>query len=391
MSLIPGGKKGKAGKMNVKVGDKVQAADVLVQVETGKGNRPIKAPESGTITKILCEEGGEISSGQVLFELASDGVKETTPQGADMPEEGKRTELKTELLIIGAGPGGYVAAIYAAKKGLKVTLVEKEELGGTCLNVGCIPTKALVKSSEICRNVREASVFGIVTDGAPRVDMAKVVRRKDEVRDRLVSGIDCLLSSSGVQVLHGKAAFLSSQSIVVEGEKNYVISARDIIIATGSKISSTKIPGIDLPVVMNSTQALSCTDLPKAVTIVGGGVIGMEFAFIYHNLGVQVTVVEFLDRLLAMLDSDVSESILNYACQAGISVHTSSKVLKIQQSEGKQAIVTYEDGTGEHIVVSDKVLVAIGREPNMDGLNMEYGRYAQRPGQGNCRRCPYAH
>lgn len=260
---------------------------------------------------------------------------------------------------------------FMQQKGMKVILVEKEELGGTCLNVGCIPTKALVKSSEVCRNVCKSSVFGIITGGEPRVDMARIIRRKDEVREKLVSGISCLLNDNGVQVIFGKAAFLGNNSVFVEGKEKYIISARDIIIATGSKISKTKIPGIDLPMVMNSTEALSCIDLPKKVTIIGGGIIGMEFAFMYNNLGVKVNVVEFLDRLLPMLDRDVSESIRNYASEAGISVHTGSKVLRIQQSEDKQAIVTYEDKKEEHIVVSDKVLVAIGREPNLDGMNIE--------------------
>lgn len=371
MFLIPGGKKGKVGKMNVKTGDKVQANDILMQVEITKGNRQIKAPKDGVIEKILCEEGDEVSSGQVLFEMETVCPSEGAQQAATSPEKNETIELETELFIIGAGPGGYVAAIYAAKKGLKVTLVEKDEVGGTCLNVGCIPTKALVKSSEICRNVRESSVFGIVTDGNLRVDMEQVIGRKNQVREKLVSGIDCLLNDNGVQVLKGKASFLDGNKVLVEGDKKYLVSARDIIIATGSKISRTNIPGIDLPVVMNSTEALACTDLPETVTIVGGGVIGMEFAFLYHNLGVKVNVVEFLDRLLAMLDRDVSESIRDYAEKAGISIHTGSKVLKIQQSEDKKAVVTYEDGKGELVIVSDKVLVAIGREPNLDGLNIE--------------------
>ena len=205
--------------------------------------------------------------------------------------------------------------------------MEKEELGGTCLNVGCIPTKALIKSSEICRNVRSSAEFGIVTDSAPRVDMAQVIRRKDAVREKLVSGIAALLEGNGVQVLRGSASFLSENKVSVEGKENYTVSARDIIIATGSKISRVNIPGIDLPVVMNSTKALSCTELPKSITIIGGGVIGMEFAFLYNNLGVKVHVVEFLDSLLAVLDKDISESIRDFAEKAGISIHTGSKVM----------------------------------------------------------------
>ncbi len=370
MFLIPGGKKGRAGKMNVKEGDAVREGDILVQVETTKGNRPIKAPNAGIITKVLCEEGGEISSEQVLFELDPCACAEESVQ-EDVAKAGGSEEIKTDLLIIGAGPGGYVAAIYAAKKGLKVTLAESEELGGTCLNVGCIPTKALIKSSEVFRDVRGSAEFGITVDGEPHADMARIIRRKDEVRERLVSGIASLLENNGVQVIRGRAAFLSADSVAVEGKVKYTVSAKDIIIATGSKVSKVNIPGIDLPVVMDSTKALSCTDMPQAVTIVGGGVIGMEFAFMYSNLGVKVHVVEFLDRLLAMLDGEISKSIRGYAEQAGISIHTGSKVTRIRQSEDSKAVVTYEDGDGEHVLVSDKVLVAIGRQPNLDGLDIE--------------------
>jgi dihydrolipoamide dehydrogenase len=142
-------------------------------------------------------------------------------------------------------------------------------------------------------------------------------------------------------------------------------------VATGSKISKVNIPGIDLPVVMNSTDALSCTELPKSITIIGGGVIGMEFAFIYRNLGVNVHVVEFMDRLLTMMDHDISEELRRAAEVAGIHIHVGAKVSKIQRADDGHAIVTYETQNGEHFLVSEKVLVAIGREPNMDGLEIE--------------------
>lgn len=369
MTAIPGGKKGKVGKISIKPGDKVSAGDVLVQVEISKGNKPIRAETEGVITKIMCQEGDEVVSGQTLFEMAAEAqpaLSEATVKASDEKEK-----LSTELLIIGAGPGGYVAAIYAAKKGLKVILVEKDELGGTCLNVGCIPTKALVKSSEICKNISESQVFGIMTDGSPRVNMEQIIHRKDKIKDNLVSGIRSLLEQNGVIVIHGEASFVSADKVCVNGQKSYEIFARDIIIATGSKCSKVNIPGIELPVVMNSTDALSCTTLPGTVTIVGGGVIGMEFAFLYRNLGVKVHVVEFMDRLLTMMDREVSQSIQTIAKDNGIGVYTKSKVIKIQQAEDGQAIVTYQDASGEHTLVSDKVLVAIGREPRLDGLDIE--------------------
>lgn len=373
MAVIPGGKKGSVGKINVKAGAQVAAGDILAQVETGKGNRAIKAAADGVIRQVLVEEGSEVSSQQTMFVMepqqASDSP-ETEPQHPVTGEQ-KTQEMDTDLLIIGAGPGGYVAAIYAAKKGLKVTLVEKEKLGGTCLNVGCIPTKALVKSSEVCHSVRHSSFFGIEAGTALQVNMQQIIRRKDEVKEKLISGIGYLMEKNSIQVIRGQASFLSDKQVCVTGEGKTVISAKHMIIATGSKISKVNIPGIELPFVMNSTDALSCTELPASITIIGGGVIGMEFAFIYRNLGVEVQVVEFMDRLLTMLDHDLSDELRLAAEQAGIRIHTGAKVTRIQRADQGQAIVTYETRDGEHLLVSEKVLVAIGREPNMDGLELD--------------------
>lgn len=375
MSVIPGGKSGKVGKLAVKTGDKVGEGDVLVQVETGKGNKPVKATGAGIITKILCDEGGEVVSNQVMFELEpAENNSETEKSLGTQTQENTEKDIKnidTELLIIGAGPGGYVAAINASKRGLKVTIIEKEYMGGTCLNVGCIPTKALVKSSEICHNVKEASHFGINVCKDINVDMKRVIGRKKEVVDKLVSGVEYLMDKNKINVIRGSASFICEKQVAVKGKDNYIITAKDIIIATGSKISNVNIPGIDLPFVLNSTTALSCTDLPNSCTIIGGGVIGMEFAFIYRNLGVEVTVVEFMDRLLTMVDKEISEEIKKIAKDVGINVYTSAKVSKIQKANNGQAIITYENKDGENLIISDKVLVAIGRQPNLDGLDIE--------------------
>ncbi len=372
MSAIPGGKTGKVGKLSVDLGANVCQGDILVQVETQKGNRPVKAPESGMITKILCQEGDDVVSNQVLFELGDQGEGELSDGNTEqLVNNNQNHNIDTELLIIGAGPGGYVAAIYAAKKGLKVTLIEKDELGGTCLNVGCIPTKALVKSSETYKNIMGANDFGIDIDGTINVDMKKVIQRKDDVKDKLISGIDFLMSENKIDIIKGKASFVSDKEVAVEGCKNYHITFKDVIIGTGSKISKVDIPGIDLPCVMDSTDALSYTGLPKSITIIGGGVIGMEFAFIYRNLGVAVNVVEFMDRLLTMVDRDISEQIKKEAEEAGINVYTGAKVTNIQRAEGGQAVITYIGKEGQSLLISHKVLVAIGREPNLDGLDIQ--------------------
>lgn len=372
MSAIPGGKKGTVGKIEVKIGDKLVAGNIMAQVETSKGNRTIKCTSDGVVSKILCEEGSEISSNQEMFEL--DEIYPCNEQSSLKENDTKSCEVKdidSQLLIIGGGPGGYVAAIYAAKNGLKVTLVEKSELGGTCLNVGCIPTKALVKSSEICHNVHSAKDFGINVNGDISVDMKKVIDRKDKVKDRLVSGIDFLMKKNEITVISGEASFIDKNTVYVKGKENYKVTCENIIIATGSKICKIPIQGMDLPFVLNSTTALSCTDLPKSITVIGGGVIGMEFACIYRNLGVEVHVIEFMDRLLTMVDKDISEEIKNQAKEKGIHIHTNSKVLKIQRSIDEKAVITYEDKDGEHLLVSEKVLVAIGREPNLEGLEIE--------------------
>lgn len=375
MTLIPGGKSGKVGKISVKPGDKVNPGDILAQVETGKGNRPIKATEAGTITMVMCEEGSEVVSNQTMFKLEKESNRKD--EEVLIPEEDNSVKSKdiiyldTELLIIGAGPGGYVAAIYAAKKGLKVTLVEKDELGGTCLNVGCIPTKALVKSAEVCRNVMEAKLFGVNINKDFQINMKQVIARKDEVKNKLVSGINALLETNKIKVIDGQGTFLSKDEVAVYGKQNYRIRFNDVIIATGSKISKLNLPGIDLPFVMNSTEALSCIELPESITIVGGGVIGMEFAFIYKNLGVEVHVVEFMDRLLTMVDREVSNDIKEISKKAGIKIYTNAKVVKIEQAIEGQAVITYKDQDGEHLIISNKVLVAVGREPNLDGLDIE--------------------
>ncbi|MEG2929869.1 MAG: dihydrolipoyl dehydrogenase [Oscillospiraceae bacterium] len=372
MIAIPGGKMGTVGKVSASVGDKVLAGDVLAQVETGKGNRPIKTTCDGTVSKVLCTEGGQVASGAELFEIEEakpEQLAATENKNVTLHENVK--ELTTDLLVLGAGPGGYVAAIYGAKKGLKVTLVEKSQLGGTCLNVGCIPTKALVKSSEICHNAHNAAHFGIELGGDISVDMQRVISRKNEVKDRLVSGIDFLMKKNEINVIVGNAAFLDAKTVKVEGQENYTIKAKDIIVATGSKISKIAIPGIDLPFVLNSTTALSCTELPKSIVVIGGGVIGMEFAFIYKNFGVDVHVIEFMDRLLTMVDKDISKEIEDIARERGIHIYTGSKVVKIQSAVDGKGVITYEDKSGEHLLVSDKVLVAIGREPNIEGLSIE--------------------
>lgn len=187
---------------------------------------------------------------------------------------------------------------------------------------------------------------------------------------KLKNGIDFLMKKNQITVLQGSASFQDQKTVAVSGNKSYLVRAKNIIIASGSKISNINIPGIDLSFVLNSKSALSYDQLPSSITIIGGGVIGMEFAFLYRNLGVEVQVIEFMDRLLAMMDEDISEEILRIAREKGIKVQLSSKVVRIQESDQGQAVVTYEKDGKETLSVSEKVLVAIGREPELEGLEV---------------------
>lgn len=366
-------KTSKIGKINVQVGDEVKTNDILLQLETNKGNSPFKAKGDFKIEEIKVSEGDEVKVGDILFIVSGESKINNKPKVDYFGNmiKGKKEDIKADLLVIGGGPGGYVAAIYAAKKGLNTVLVEREKLGGTCLNVGCIPTKALVKSSEVYKEALLGEEFGFEIENI-KVNMNKVIDRKDKIRENLVSGIDYLLSKNNVRVIKGDASFLDDKIIVAKrGKDEYKIEAKNIIVATGSKISKINIKGIDLPFVLNSKSALDNKNLPKSITIIGGGVIGMEFAFIYSNFGVKVNVVEYMDRLLTMVDDDISEEIKNIAKLNGINIYTSSKVTKIEESENGAAIVFFENEGKEKYLISENVLVAIGREPNMDGLNIE--------------------
>lgn len=366
---LPGAKTVIVGKVCVKPGDVVEAGQELFAVETKKGNRPIKAMAAGTIVAIFAHEGDELQVGGLLAELEEAKEEEAPAESAATAANSPIEERHAQLLVIGGGTGGYVAAIAAAKQGRKVTLVERNRLGGTCLNRGCIPTKTLIASSTLYERIREADVFGIrAGDVAP--DMPKIIARKDAVVERLVGGIEYLMSKNQIETVHGTASFESDASVLVTADKTYRYSFDDCIIATGSVVSRPAIPGIDSPGVLDSTAALECTELPSSIAIIGGGVIGMEFAFLYRALGVEVTVVEFLDRLLSMVDADLSAEILRIARNKGIRVELGARVTGFVQALGGQMITTFEQGGTTLQVVSDKVLVAIGRRPNMEGLGL---------------------
>ena len=215
--------------------------------------------------------------------------------------------MTTDIIIIGSGPGGYRAAEYAAKNGLTVTIFEKSEAGGTCLNCGCIPTKALCRHAEILDTLRDSELYGL-SGLRYDFDFGRVMERKREVTAALRSGVETLMSAPGITFVRAEARFKDAHTVVANGEE---YTARHIIIATGSHAKMPPIQGIDLPHVVTSTELLDVTTVPKRLCIVGAGVIGMEFASIFNSFGSEVTVVEFLKECLPSKKSPPSTLFLS--------------------------------------------------------------------------------
>lgn len=277
---------------------------------------------------------------------------------------------KYQVAVIGSGPGGYVAAIRAGYYGKKTLLIEKENLGGTCLNWGCIPTKAFVRSAELFSDIKNAESFGLTVDN-PGVNFPAVVQRKDKIVKRLVGGIDYLLRANNVETINGEASFINSKKLKIENSSGTdKIEAENIIIATGSQASRLPIPGADLDGILDSRAVLDLKELPESMVIIGGGVIGMEFAFIFQNFGVDVTVVEFLDQLLGGVDSEIAKDLARSAKKHKINLKTSAEVKEIKKTAAGYEVI-YSKKDQNKSVKAEKVLMAVGRQPFHQGLKLE--------------------
>jgi dihydrolipoamide dehydrogenase len=273
---------------------------------------------------------------------------------------------KFDLCVIGAGPGGYVAAIHAGQKGLNVAVVEKENFGGTCLNIGCIPTKTLIAGAEVLHKARHAADFGIDIEGAISPNWTKMQNRKDEVISKLRKGIGGLLKAAGVTVFNGTASFLDRKNVVINGgeDNGTKITAKDFIIASGSE---SLVPGFipESPRILTSTELLSIKKIPKSLLILGGGVIGCEFACLFAELGTKVTVVEMLPSILSVVDQEVVRVVSNKMKKAGVEIMTGTAMSDIKaSSRGVSGKV------GDQTVKADYLLVSIGRKAVSDNLNL---------------------
>ena len=273
-----------------------------------------------------------------------------------------------QLLIIGAGPGGYVAALHAAKRGLRTAVIENREVGGTCLNRGCIPTKTLLHSSEIIAGINGGEKFGV---GAERVhfDMSAIFARKREVSAKLSGGIEGMFRAAKVDLLRGTGTVTGSGTVKFVGEEGEkVITAERILLATGSVPARPPIPGLELPGVLTSDELLEgCDHLYDSLVIIGGGVIGVEFATFYADLGCKVTIIEGLDRLLPNMDRELGQNLSMILKKHGVDVYTNSLVANVEQ-DGDALKVNFTNKDKALSVSGEAVLCAIGRRPYTEGL-----------------------
>jgi len=280
-----------------------------------------------------------------------------------------------DVIVLGGGPGGYVAAIKAAQLNLKVALIEKEVVGGICLNHGCIPTKTLLKNAKVYKTVKHALDYGVVIDGNIAFDWSLMLKRKNIVVKKLTMGVAGLLKKNGVEIISGLGKVLSANQVEVNGE---VLETKDLILATGASPIMPPIPGLkeayEKKIAVTSREMLQIEDAPKTLAIIGGGVIGVEFATIFSSLGSKVTIIEKLDGILPMMDDDVRNAYTKTLKKDGIEIFVNAEVKAVKDHE-----VTYLLDGKEVKVNADTILVSVGMRPNSNGLealNLKMNRSA---------------
>jgi len=279
-----------------------------------------------------------------------------------------------DVVIIGSGPGGYVSAIRCAQLGFKTAIVEKyNALGGTCLNVGCIPSKALLSSSHHYAEITHFADHGIEISGDVKINLEKMIARKQAVVDQTVGGINYLMEKNKITVFNGLGSFVDATHIAVakaDGTSE-TIEAKYTVIATGSKPSSLPFIKIDKERIITSTEALALKEVPKHLVIIGGGVIGIELGQVYLRLGAQVSVVEFMDRIIPGMDASLSKELTKVLKKQGMKFYVSHKVKSVERN-GDAVVVQAENAKGETITLEgDYSLVSVGRRPYTDGLNAD--------------------
>ncbi len=274
--------------------------------------------------------------------------------------------IQYDLIVIGAGPGGYVAAIQAAKLGLSVALVEEDRVGGTCLNRGCIPAKTMLHASALYQEAKQAARFGVNTS-AITYDYSKILTYKQATSDNLVQGIEQLLKANGVTRISGSGTLLPGNQVQISGETPCVLEGKNILLATGSVPAMLPIPGMELPGVLTSDELFQLEQAPESLVIIGGGVISVEFATVFAALDCKVTILEALPRLLPNMDKEIGQNLKMILKKRGVDIHTSASVQGIAQGDG-ELICTFTEKDKEYTARGQYVLCAVGRRANTRGL-----------------------
>ncbi|MGB1246654.1 MAG: dihydrolipoyl dehydrogenase [Flavobacteriaceae bacterium] len=278
-----------------------------------------------------------------------------------------------DVVVIGSGPGGYVSAIRCAQLGMKTALVEKYgTLGGTCLNVGCIPSKALLDSSHHFEDTQKhLEGHGIEISGEVKLNLAKMMERKSGVVSQTTKGIDFLMDKNKIEVFHGLGSFQDAHTLTISGKKEQTISGKHFIIATGSKPASLPFIKLDKKRVITSTEALSMTEVPEHLVIIGGGVIGLELGQVYRRLGAQVSVVEYMDRIIPTMDGAQSKELTKVLKKQGVKFYLSHQVQGVKTTKNKVTVTALDKKGKEVNFEGDYCLVSVGRKPYTEGLGLE--------------------
>ncbi|WP_413473573.1 dihydrolipoyl dehydrogenase [Streptococcus parauberis] len=371
-------------------GDTVNEGDILLEIMSDKTNMEIEAEDAGVLLKIVRKDGETVPVTEVIGYIGAEGesvdeVSSSASSDAKVTENLESAGLEVpkakaddaapfkadkapladneyDIVVVGGGPAGYYGAIRAAQLGGKVAIIEKSEFGGTCLNVGCIPTKTYLKNAEILDGIKIAAGRGInLASTNYTIDMDKTVDFKNSVVKTLTGGVKGLLKSNKVTLFNGLGQVNPDKTVTIGSE---TIKGRSIILATGSKVSRINIPGIDSKLVLTSDDILDLREMPKSLAVMGGGVVGIELGLVWASYGVDVTVVEMADRIIPAMDKDVSLELQKILAKKGMKIKTSVGVSEIVEENNQ---LTLKLNNGEEIV-AEKALLSIGRVPQMNGL-----------------------
>ena len=377
-------------------GDAVKAGEVIAEITTDKLTNEIKSEYDGVMLEIVAEEGEDIPVKGLLAYIGEPGEsvsKSAAPTAASPVATEVNITASTKkdapvgpksVIVVGGGPGGYVAAIRAAQLGAKVKLIEKEHLGGTCLNIGCIPTKCLLHSAELYSDIVNSGANIGVEVSEAKINFPKVISHKNDISAQLVGGVKTLLKANKVETIDGVATFTGAKTLSVKKSdgKTENLAADAIIIATGSVNSKPPIPGLaENPNCIDSTGALSLEKLPKSMIVIGGGVIGLEIACAYAAFGTKITVIEALDHMLPMLDEDLTKIGVAHMKGMGMEFHLSSPVQSVEKSSVGAKVICRDKSGKDISFEAEKVLVAIGRRANTEGLGLDAAGIANEKGR----------